>query len=266
MAHVPTLRSVTSSTPPTQPNKFTDSPEAAPTLPGRIALVGSGEYLPVMEPIEAWLLENKPPRYVQIATAAVPDGDATLRNWHELGAQAAQRLGAEQIVIDIRTRADADDPAHFEAINGAGLIYLSGGKPQFLANTLRGTRTWDVIWKNWRAGASIAGCSAGAMALCGYVPDFRHPKRGGTDGLGLIPDLRVIPHFDRFAAHLPDLALRPLVADTATTIGIDENTALIADSSPDQTWVFRSRGEASVWRLGTERRSRVNGALELRVG
>ncbi|MFM1917320.1 MAG: hypothetical protein RJB01_835 [Actinomycetota bacterium] len=265
MARVPTLRSVTSSTPLTQPNK--DAQLAEPTAaPGRIALVGSGEYLPVMQPIEAWLLEDQPRRYVQIATAAVPDGDATLRRWHELGAQAAQRLDAEQVVIDIRTRDDADDPNHYEAINGAGLIYLSGGKPQFLSNTLRGTRTWDVIWKNWRAGASVAGCSAGAMALCGYVPDFRHPKRGGTDGLGLVPDLRVIPHFDKFAAHLPDLVLRPLVTDGAMTVGIDENTALVADSSAESMWEFRGRGEGSVWQLADDRRHRINGAVELRVG
>ena len=32
---------------------------------------------------------------------------------------------------------------------------------------------------------ALAGCSAGAMALGGYVPDFRHPKRGGTEGLGV---------------------------------------------------------------------------------
>lgn len=219
-----------------------------------------------MEPIEAWLLENKPPRYVQIATAAVPDGDATVRSWHDLGAQAAQRLGAEQVIIDIRNREDADDPTHYESIEGAGLIYLSGGKPQFLANTLRGTRTWAAIWKAWRAGASVAGCSAGAMALCGYVPDFRHPKRGGTEGLGLIPDLRVIPHFDKFAAHLPDLVLRPLVTNGAITVGIDENTALVAEPSRASTWEFRSRGEGSVWQLAEDRRHRINATLELRVG
>ena len=45
---------------------------------GRIALVGSGEYLPVMQDIEGWLLEDRPRRYVQLATAAAPEGEATL--------------------------------------------------------------------------------------------------------------------------------------------------------------------------------------------
>lgn len=247
-----TLHSVSSSTP--------------DGLPGRIALVGSGEYLPVMEPIEAWLIDGRPARFVQLATAAAPEGDRVLDRWHALGAAAAQRLGVEQVIVDVRTREDADEAQHVDAITGAGLIYLSGGNPSHLARTLRGSRVWDAIWRAWRLGASIAGCSAGAMALCGYIPGFRHPRKGGEEGLGLIPDLRVIPHFDKYAAHLPDLALRPLVTPGATVVGIDEETALIADSASTPEWTFTSRGVGSTWRIDTDRRHRVNSALALRVG
>lgn len=236
-------------------------------MTGRIALVGSGEYLPVMQETEAWLLENRPPLYVQLATAAAPEGDHVLAKWHRLGAEAAERLGAQQVIVDVRSRADADDPAHAQAFEGAGLIYLSGGNPHFLARTLRGTAVWNSIWKAWRAGASLAGCSAGAMALCGYIPGFRHPREGGLEGLGLIPQLRVIPHFDKFAAHLPHLALKPLVTEGKVVVGIDEDTALIAD--PDDAdgdiWNFRSRGVGSTWRIDSDRRSRVNGTLPLQV-
>ena len=44
-----------------------------------IALVGSGEYLPVMTEIEGALIAGRPPRYVQLATAAAPEGDSSLR-------------------------------------------------------------------------------------------------------------------------------------------------------------------------------------------
>jgi cyanophycinase len=80
------------------------------TSAGRLALVGSGEYLPVMQEIEEWLLQGRPPRYVQLATAAAPEGQRSLDNWHRLGAAAARRLGAEQVIIDVRTRDDANDP------------------------------------------------------------------------------------------------------------------------------------------------------------
>ena len=51
----------------------TIGPMNAAGSPGPLALVGSGEYLPQMAALEAALLVGRPPRYVQLATAAVPD-------------------------------------------------------------------------------------------------------------------------------------------------------------------------------------------------
>jgi cyanophycinase len=235
---------------------------------GRLALVGSGEYLPVMHEVEAWLLEGRPARYVQLATAAAPEGDRSVARWHELGAAAAPRLGVEQVVVDVRTRSDADDEMHAALIAGAGLIYLSGGNPTHLARTLRGTRVWDAIVTEWRSGASLAGCSAGAMAMGGYVPDVRHPKQGGTDGLGIVPDLRVLPHFDKFSRMIPDFVMRPLITEGKVVVGIDEDTALVAEAPPsdgDGLWEFRSRGRQSAWTIEHDRRHRVNAPLRLRV-
>lgn len=234
--------------------------------PGRIALVGSGEYLPVMHDIESWLLEDRPPRYVQLATAAAPEGEGILAKWHRLGAEAAQRLGVEQVVVDVRTRAEADDDAHVDAIAGAGLIYLSGGSPRHLSRTLRGTRVWEAILAEWRGGASLAGCSAGAMSLGGYVPEIRHPRKGGTDGLGLVPDLRVLPHFDKYSRFIPDAVMRPLISPDTVVVGIDEDTALLSSGpGEDGTWEFRSRGVGSAWRIEHDRKHRVNAPLRLRV-
>lgn len=240
-------------------------PRVTDMTAGRIALVGSGEYLPVMQEIEAWLLEGRPSRYVQLATAAAPEGPASLQRWHDLGSTAAARLGVEQVVIDVRTREDADRQSWADEVAGAGLVYLSGGNPGYLARTLSGTRVWRAIRSAWLAGASLAGCSAGAMALAGYVPDFRHPRRGGVEGLGIVPDARVLPHFDRYAKWMPDIALRPLVSDDACVIGIDEDTALLAEPADEPIWEFRARGRQSAWRIEPDRRHRINGVLPLRV-
>ena len=232
---------------------------------GRIALVGSGEYLPVMGEVEAWLLEGRPQRFVQLATAAAPEGEASLKRWHDLGAASATRLGAEQVIIDVRKRADADDPAWVDKIKGAGLIYLSGGNPSYLARTLAGTKVWSAIEREWRAGASLAGCSAGAMALAGYVPDFRHPRNGGVNGLGVVPGIRVLPHFDRYTKWMPDFAMRPLVTEGAQIIGIDEDTCFVAEPSSTPDWLFSVRGRQSVWRIEADRRYRVNSPMSLQV-
>jgi len=237
------------------------------TTPGKLALVGSGEYLPIMQDLEEWLLDGRPRRYVQLATAAAPEGERSLNRWHELGAAAAQRLDAVQVVVDVRDTVTANDDANAALIDGAGLIYLSGGNPTYLANTLRGTRVWAAIVDAWRNGSSLAGCSAGAMAMGGYIPDIRHPKRGGVDGLGIVPDVRVLPHFDRYSRMIPDFVMRPLLTDTATVVGIDEDTALESEGpSEDGLWEFRSRGRQSAWRIDSDRRHRINAPLRLRVG
>ncbi|MCU1691364.1 MAG: cyanophycinase [Frankiales bacterium] len=217
-----------------------------PPGPGPLALVGSGEYLPVLEDVERALLAGRPPRYVQLATAAAPEGPASLARWHDLGARAAARLGVEQVVVPVVDRDTADDPGLAALVEGAGLVYLSGGSPPFLAATLRGTAVWRAVSAAWQAGAALAGCSAGAMALTDHVPDLRHPLRAAEPGLGAVPHLRVLPHFDRFAAWLPDGVLTRVV-DTppgVTVVGIDEDTALVG--GPEE---WEVRGRQSVWVL-----------------
>jgi len=110
--------------------------------PGPLALVGSGEYLAVMAGVEGALIEGRPPRYVQIPTAAAPEGPQRLRYWLDLGAAQAERLGVEPVPVMVRDRDEAGSDDLAALIDGAGLIYLSGGNPQFLARTLRGTRVW----------------------------------------------------------------------------------------------------------------------------
>jgi len=212
----------------------------------------------VLTDVEDWLFADRERRYVQLATAAAPEGEKSLRYWHELGAKAAARLDAEQVVVDVRAREDAFEQRWVEAIAGAGLIYLSGGSPTFLADTLRDTPVWGAIVEAWRNGAGLAGCSAGAMAMGGYVPNYRHPRSGGTEGLRIVPTVRVLPHFDRYTKWMPDFALRPLVTDGATVLGIDEDTALVAEAPDDlsQPWTFASRGRqyaCEVTRGGTIR-------------
>ncbi|MEO7980408.1 MAG: Type 1 glutamine amidotransferase-like domain-containing protein [Sporichthyaceae bacterium] len=233
------------------------------TRPGPLALVGSGEYLPVMEAVERRLIEGRPKKFVQLATAAAPEGVASLARWHRKGAESADRLGVEQVVMPVVDRISADDEAIAGLVEGAGLVYLSGGSPPFLADTLRGTAVWAAIERAWRGGAALAGCSAGAMALCGEVPDIRHPFKGPAVGLGAAPGLTVLPHFDRFARRLPDAVLRKVSspADGVVAVGIDEDTALVGGCRDDpEEWEVV--GRQSVWLLTPDgREERPAGAV-----
>ena len=217
-----------------------------------IALVGSGEYLPVMTDIERSLIEGRAPRYVQLATAAAPEGEESLARWHNLGRLQAERLGVEQVVVDVRNRQDAQNEELAALIEGAGLVYLSGGNPAFLADTLRDTRVWEAIVAAHEAGAAVAGCSAGAMALSSWAPRMRdlvHPDQ--PTGLGLVQNVRVIPHFDKMFGWVPDVLRNALLHKPEGTmlLGIDEDTALVGGP-----YEWSVQGRQSVWELGEGKR------------
>ena len=114
-------------------------------MPGPVALVGAGEFLPVMAAIDAELLATigrRRPRVAVLPTASWPDGEEVFMRWAALGVEHFERLGAEVEVVLVRTRADADDAAHAQAVGEADLIYLSGGKPDYLLRTLSGSAVW----------------------------------------------------------------------------------------------------------------------------
>lgn len=216
-----------------------------------IALVGSGEYLPVMTEVERALIDGRPPRYVQLATAAAPEGEESLARWHKLGRLQAERLGVEQVVVDVRTREDADRDDLAALVAGAGLVYLSGGNPAYLAETLRGTKVWQAILDAHADGAAVAGCSAGAMAMSGWAPRMRNLRTEQPTGLGLVENLRVIPHFDKMLGWVPDVLRNALLHKPEGTmlVGIDEDTALVG--GPHE-WTVQ--GRQSVWELGEGKR------------
>lgn len=203
-----------------------------------------------MTDVEGMLLKGRPPRYVQLPTAAAQEGERSLRNWLDLGAAQAERLGAEQVPVLVKDRTDADAPELAALVDGAGLIYLSGGSPTYLAQTLRGTRVWDAIMANWQAGSALAGCSAGAMALTGWVPAMRSLGREPDPGLGVLPHLRVLPHFDKMLGWVPDLLTRAMLRapDGTTVLGIDEDTALVDMTGTGRDW--QVYGRQQVWVLG----------------
>jgi cyanophycinase len=222
---------------------------------GVIALVGSGEYSLQMQEFETGLLHSafthgKANRYIQIPTASSHEGEDRRQFWRRKGEEQSTRIGSECIYLPIHEREDAFNPEFVEAIKGAGLIYFSGGDPHRIADVFMGSPLWDAIVQEWESGTSLAGCSAGAMAFGGSIMGIR--KSSHSAGLGLLPDIEVIPHYDKMLGWLPDRVAAFIArggADT-TLIGIDENTALYHDG---------------VWRTsGTGKVHILRGALEIK--
>ena len=200
--------------------------------PGAIALVGSGEYLPQAQALESELLRlaisrGKSNTFIQIPTAAGKEGNDRLDFWKIRGAEQGTRIGCEVRYLPVLTREDAHNPQWIEEVENAGLIYFSGGDPVHLADIFRDTPLWSAIVSAWNSGASLAGCSAGAMAFGGKIIGIRRSHI--SEGLNLLPDIEVIPHYDKFLGWLPDRVSAAIIRQDAdaTLIGIDEDTALV---------------------------------------
>ena len=216
---------------------------------GAIALVGSGEYSVPMQELETQLLHRaisagKKNHFVQIPTASSHEGDASRAKWKRLGQEQSDRIGSECIYLPVHEREDAFNPEFIDAIKGAGLIYFSGGDPHRVAEVFNGSPLWNEIVAQWETGTSLAGCSAGAMAFGGTIMGIR--KSHHSPGLGLLPGIEVIPHYDKMLGWLPDRVSSFMARSVtnATLLGIDENTALVYTDA----WRKFGRGNVHVLR------------------
>ena len=219
---------------------------------GSLALVGSGEYLPAMAEFEKSLVQDgvkngKEARYIQIPTAASRESADRLSYWKELGLRQAQAIGVQETYLPIYTREDAFNQKYVDQVANSALMYMSGGDPHHLAEVLIDTPLWSAIIENWKTGASLAGCSAGAMVLSAHIPNFRLLKKTPTAGLNLLPEVRVIPHFNKFFKWIPESAAKVLlhVPDNSILIGVDELTAIVKRSG-ENDWLVVGQAKVHV--------------------
>lgn len=219
-------------------------------MPGLTALVGSGEYLDVMDEIDRRLLaeSGKPlPHVICLPTAAGYEGPASVERWSEMGIAHFRRLGARVESPPIIDRASADNSHWAARVGAADLIYFSGGDPLYLYRALTGTRTWAAVESAWVRGAVFAGCSAGAMILGAYVPDVRAGDLPLYVAFDKLHNCLVIPHFDLLEAFRPGATdfIRNKLIDGRYALGIDENTALVGRIAGE----WEVMGAASAWVL-----------------
>jgi len=237
------------------------------TTPGAVALVGSGEYTDAMNKTDLQLLETLGgPAAARVVLLPIASGLETNgpSHWNGMGQRHFTALGVGDIcpslIIDA---ASAADPAQLDLLRGANFFYFSGGNPQHVIASLRGSPAWDLILSAYQRGAVMAGCSAGAMAMSGYTItarlSFTNDAISFVPSLGVVPQVIVFPHFDRMMGRLGKLALqtRLLTAPQGSyPVGIDEDTALVRLAPPDTTigkatWRVIGRQSVTIFWPGT---------------
>jgi cyanophycinase len=215
---------------------------------GLITLVGAGEYLPVMEAVDRYLLEHLnlgTPRVVCLPTAAGEEGPESVNRWSRMGVEHFTKLGADVTALPIIDKVSANDEQFVSKLENANLIYFSGGNPSYLYRTMKGSRAWIAMQKAWSTGAIYAGCSAGAMILANRIPSFR--LFNTVEGFGLVPAQFILPHFDAIPIMFKPLisALRTQLKKGELLLGIDENTALIGQLGGE--WKVMGQGKVHIF-------------------
>jgi cyanophycinase len=206
-----------------------------------IALVGSGEYLEGMLAVDAELMNRlgEPARVVCLPTAAGQEGADRILYWSRLGVEHFTRLEAQVQALPVIDRDSAEDERWAQAAAQANFVYLSGGSPAYLYQTLRNSRVWEAIQQVVAKGGILAGCSAGAMVM-GEV-FFGFP--GWKAGFNLLPGAAILPHYDE----IPPVMLKPLrllVGRKITILGIEGSTALVLDGRQAE---IMGSGGVTVW-------------------
>lgn len=199
---------------------------------GHVCLVGAGEYLAPMSPVDRELLALTPaaragrvPRVVCLPTAAGTEGESVVDRWMRMGTDHFRELGADATALRVIDRATAEEPELEATIGAADLVYLSGGKPEHLLDSLADTPAWRGVLAVLAAGGVVAGCSAGAMIMGSLVPSFPMVNRR-RPGFGLVPGAIVLPHFDEFFGRLGVLA-RFGVPAGSYLLGVDGMTGVL---------------------------------------
>jgi cyanophycinase len=211
---------------------------------GPLALVGGGEWRDGCTFDADLLAASGGSSVLILPTAAAYEGPAQSVEW---ATHWFATLGGDARGLMVLGRPDAEDETNAAAVRAAKFIYLSGGSPLHLRSVFKESRLWEALVAAWRAGAVLAGSSAGAMVLGDPMVD----PRGGafTLGLGLLENVAVMPQASTWSHDRVHRTIK-LAPAAVALVAIDEQTALLR--SPDGDWSVAGVGGVTVYRAGVD--------------
>lgn len=214
---------------------------------GYVLLEGGAEFGGRMAEADKQALELAGGFDVQVAiipAAAAPDNNH--EHAGQTGARWFEQLGARHArVLPLVDHASANQALIAASLRDSRLIYLLGGFPRYLAQTLAHSMSWQAVLEAYQAGAVVGGSSAGAMVLCRHYYD---PGTGSiNDGLNLVPAVCVVPHHNGFGKGW--LSQLITLLPEGAIIGIDEETGMI-DDGPHGKWSVYGKGPVTLYRNG----------------
>ena len=226
-------------------------------MTGQIALVGGDEFRAGCEGMDSALIEAtgvKRPEVLIVPTAAAAQNPSKAA---ANGVAYFSSLGADASPLMVLGPDTAGDEGLVSHLDTADVIYLTGGDPSHLLETLRDSLFLSGLLRALARGAVVAGSSAGAMVL-GSWTSFG----GGMDTLGVLSGVAVLPHHERSD---PDEVLKRLdqSAPAGTEVlGVDAMTCCFGGPGG---WTVLGRGAVTLYSRGSWQRFESGHSVPLKT-
>lgn len=162
-------------------------------MAGSICVQGGDEFTDACRAVdEAWIA-RAPVGAVSVVPLACAGG-AEYRIAGRNGVEYLRDLGVAD--VSVAPEPDLLPDGAVRSIIDARVVFIPGGSPARIRKRVIGTAVGGALRAHSASGGMLVGASAGAMVLCDsmLVPgdDMTvHP------GLGLLPDMLVLPHYDQ---------------------------------------------------------------------
>ena len=195
-----------------------------------ICLQGGAEFGELCREMDADLLRRAGGGPVVITALAGAPGHE-YRTAGDNGVRHFTALGAKDVSVapDVRE----DEAGALAALRRARLLVLPGGSPARLLSALRDTPVGALLASLLADGAVVSGSSAGAMVLCEWtvLPDRRGARGTAVErGLGLVPDLLVVPHWSGGSSRGDWLrAVEGAVPSGVRVLGLPEQSGVLVE-------------------------------------
>ncbi len=208
---------------------------------GSVVLMGGGEFRPGCVAVDRLILGRLPEQgaRVVIVPTAVRENPSVAA---KAGVAYFEGLGVEATTAMVLSRRDAGNPQLASLFRPTDLIYLTGGDPWHLLQTVRDSMVWEGITQALAAGAAVVGSAGAAMAL----GDRMWWNDTWADALGLAAGVAVLPHYRLSGDPTPEPWFGKL--EGLTVLGIPEATACITEYG--HAWLVAGEGTVAVFGEG----------------
>ena len=215
-------------------------------MTGTIALVGGDEFRLGCEEMDRAILGSTglpEPELLVVPTAAAADNPAKAAS---NGVAYFSGLGANASALMVLGPVHANDARFLAPVESADIIYLTGGNPAHLLDTLSSSLLLEGLRQALDRGAIVAGSSAGAMVLGSWMK-----FRTWRETLGIVPGVVTLPHHDRSEPDSVAAELASSAPPDLTVLGIDGKTCCLGGAD---SWKVLGAGNVTEYRAGRWRR------------